>query len=78
MHDCTGDTELATRVIGELGFQFLIKNSHRSKGAISTWKKTGMPRHYEMYLRSAFPQLRAFGGVGVPGLSLGMEDPEHA
>lgn len=65
----TGHAELAQKIIDEVGSDFLQKTFNRSAGAVSLWKKNGMPRLVEMYMQRTYPALRAFGGQGELGIS---------
>ena len=65
----TGDSALARAVINEVGADFLRKTFNRSAGAISLWKRNGMPEIVQMYLLSKYPNLKAFGGTGEMGIS---------
>lgn len=67
----TGDVVTACAIIDELGSKFLQDTFHRSAGAVSLWKTNGIPTLIDMYLRQKYPDLRAFGGRGVDGISRG-------
>lgn len=74
MDRLTGNSALACQLVDELGVPFLKSTFSCTNACVSRWKKYGMTELKERFLRQSYPNLKAFGGPGIPGISRCLKD----
>lgn len=58
---CSKDTDLAKRVIEELGGVSVVARLCKiAPSSVCLWKETGLPQAREMFFRVAYPNLKAW------------------